>query len=89
VESKYKIYILYSDQHKKTYVGFSEDISKRLEKHNAGKVTSTKNFRPWRIVFEEEVDDYKDARKRELYYKSAAGRRKIKAIFDDLGINNK
>ena len=37
---------------------------------------------------EEEVEGYKEAQKRELYYKSGAGRRKIKSIFDSLGINN-
>ncbi len=84
---KYKIYILFSDTYRKTYVGFSENTIARLEKHNSGAVTSTKKFRPWRIVFEEDVNDYKEARKRELYYKSGAGRRKIKAIFDQLGLN--
>ena len=84
---KYKIYILFSDAYRKTYVGFSENTIERLEKHNSGAVTSTKKFRPWRIVFEEDVNDYKEARKRELYYKSGAGRRKIKGIFDQLGLN--
>ena len=83
----YKIYILYSDKFRKTYVGFSEAPIQRLESHNTGKVLSTKKYRPWRIVFEEEAKDYISARKRELYYKSGAGRRKIKAIFDGLGIN--
>jgi putative endonuclease len=59
----------------------------RLEAHNAGKVTSTRKFRPWRVVFQEGVEEYNDARKRELYYKTGAGRRKIKSIFDELGIN--
>ena len=84
---KYKIYILFSELFKKTYVGFSEDTAKRLAKHNNGEVTSTRKFRPWKIVFEEECNDYLEARKREKYYKSGAGRRKIKAIFDDLKLN--
>ena len=83
----YKVYILLSENYRKTYVGFSEDTLKRLETHNGGQVLSTKKYRPWRIVFEEEVVSYEEARKRERYYKSGAGRRKIKAIFDDLGIN--
>jgi len=84
---KYKIYILFSDAFRKTYVGFSENPLERLETHNSGAVASTKKYRPWRIVFQEEIDGYKEARKRELYYKSGAGRRKIKSIFDNLGIN--
>ena len=85
---KYRIYILYSIAFKKTYVGFSEDPLERLQTHNSGAVSSTRKYKPWKIVFEEEVDGYKEARKRELYYKSGAGRRKIKSIFDSLGINN-
>jgi putative endonuclease len=83
----YKIYILFSETYRRTYVGFSKDTLKRLETHNSGKVMSTKKFKPWRIVYEEVVESYEEARKREIYYKSGAGRRKIKAIFDDLGIN--
>lgn len=83
----YKVYILFSEAHLKTYVGFSQDTIKRLETHNLGKVKSTKNFRPWKIVYEEEALSYKEARKLELYYKSGAGRRKIKVIFDELKIN--
>jgi len=83
----YKIYILFSDSFRKTYVGFSKNTNERLRTHNAGKVISTRKYRPWRIVFEEEVEGYNEARKRELYYKSGAGRRKIKSIFDALGLN--
>jgi len=85
---KYKVYILFSDLHKKTYVGFSEDSERRLQEHNSGKVASTEKYKPWRIVYEEEIDNYSQARRRELYYKSGAGRRKIKSIFDELKIHS-
>jgi len=85
---KYKIYILFSETFKRTYVGFSEDPSKRLEAHNSGKVISTKKYMPWRIVYLEEFSDYNEVRKKEKYYKSGAGRRKIRVIFDELGLNN-
>ena len=68
-------------------MGCSSDVSERLRTHNKGKVTSTKKFIPWKVVFEEEVGTYAEARKRESYYKSAAGRRKMKIIFAELGIN--
>ena len=55
--------------------------------HNDGKVVSTKKYRPWEIVYEEKFDDHKEVRRREKYFKSGAGRRKMKLIFDDLGIN--
>ena len=82
----WKVYILYSERFKKTYVGCSADTHQRLLTHNSGKVVSTKKFRPWRIIFEEATENYINARGREKYYKSGAGRRKMKIIFDELGI---
>lgn len=43
---------------------------------------------PWRIVYLEEFNDYNEVRKKEKYYKSGACRRKIRVIFDELGLNN-
>ncbi len=31
------------------YVGFTQNLSERLAKHNAGEVPHTSKFRPWRI----------------------------------------
>ena len=78
---------MYSESFGKSYVGCSANILERLNAHNQGKVTSTKKFRPWKIVFEEELENYEQAIKKEKYYKSAAGRRKMKIIFNELGIN--
>ena len=61
------------------YVGMSEDVRRRLKEHNAGRVKSTKSGRPWTILLEERVGGRKDARTRERYWKSGAGRRSIAA----------
>lgn len=84
---EWKVYILFSEKFKRTYVGCSSDTLARLSTHNSRKVSSTKSFVPWRIVYEEVVGTYEDARKQEKYFKTAAGRRKIKSIFDQLGLN--
>ena len=46
----YYVYIL-TDTASEThhYVGFTQDLSERLAKHNAGEVPHTSKFRPWRI----------------------------------------
>lgn len=31
------------------YIGITDDLKARLAKHNAGAVTHTSKFRPWRI----------------------------------------
>jgi predicted GIY-YIG superfamily endonuclease len=34
-----------------TYVGFTEDISARLKKHNEGGNASTAPYQPWEVIF--------------------------------------
>ncbi len=71
----YKVYVLYSVEYEKYYVGLTTDIARRLEEHNLGKTSSTKGFRPWEVVYFETFATRKEARKREKYLKTAAGRR--------------
>ena len=73
------VYILYSAKFDRFYVGMTSNIEQRLNSHNLAKVKSTKGFLPWVVVFKESFDLREEARKRELYLKSAAGRRWRKA----------
>ena len=57
------------------YVGMTSDENRRLKEHNSGQVKSTKSKCPWEIIYIEEFDTLAEARKREKYLKSAAGRR--------------
>lgn len=72
------VYILKSVSRQKTYVGSTTDLMRRLEEHNSGKHTYTKRYCPWVVVYTEEIVSLPDARAREKYLKSAAGRRFIK-----------
>jgi putative endonuclease len=78
--STYILYILYSPSYIKTYVGQTENLKKRLKEHNVGKVRSTRAFTPWEIMYVEECESREKALAREKYYKSYAGRQKIKTI---------
>ncbi|APQ17217.1 GIY-YIG nuclease family protein [Maribacter hydrothermalis] len=69
------IYVIYSDKFKRFYVGIADNMESRLKCHNFGKVKSTKAFMPWRVVHLEELNNKQEARLREKYLKSAAGRR--------------
>ncbi|MBT8253741.1 MAG: GIY-YIG nuclease family protein [Flavobacteriaceae bacterium] len=68
------IYILYSETHNRYYVGMTENIEQRLTYHNEGQVKSTKAYKPWRLVRFEKYKSKMEARVREKYLKSAAGR---------------
>ena len=55
------------------YIGFTADLRKRIEAHNAGKNTSTAPFRPWRLMFYAAFDEEQRARDFELYLKTGSG----------------
>ena len=74
----YHVYVLQSEKDGKFYVGYSENLKDRLELHNAGKVISTKNRRPLKLVYDEACINQKDALHREKYLKTSYGKRYIK-----------
>ena len=74
------VYILKSSLDGSFYVGMSSNIGQRLRSHNTGKVKSTKSRVPWTVVHSEEYQTNGEARKREKYYKTAAGRRFRKEV---------
>ena len=71
------VYIL-ENRTKKLYVGYSEDLRKRLKEHNSGAVFSTKPYRPWKIIYYEACLHQEDARRRERYLKTTQGQRLLK-----------
>jgi putative endonuclease len=76
----YFVYILYSKNYNKRYVGLTNNLENRLKEHNAGYTKSTKPFIPWEVLYFEEFESRPEARAREKYFKSAAGRRYIKKL---------
>jgi putative endonuclease len=75
------LYILQSQKDKRTYVGYTADIERRLSEHHSGKVLATKNRRPLKIIKVEAFVLMSEAKKRELYWKSGAGRKRTKDFF--------
>lgn len=57
----YQVYILYSHKWRRHYVGYSNDISRRLEQHNAGLNTSTRNGTPWILFWQSNEMHKKEA----------------------------
>jgi putative endonuclease len=75
----YTVYIL-EDKNKKLYKGLTNNLRRRLLEHKSGHTTTTSKMKEIEIIYQEEYDNFKEARKRELYLKSAAGRRFLKSI---------
>ena len=74
------IYVLKNLTDSSYYVGMSKDINKRLKEHNRGKSKYTKSRLPWKIIYSEGPYETKKARKLEKYYKSTAGKIKLKKL---------
>ncbi len=84
----YKIYLLINERRDKTYIGFTANIDVRLNYHRSSKVKTTQNFGNFFCQILEEVDSLVEARKREKYYKSAAGRRRLKQYFKTMALSS-
>ena len=55
----------------------TQNLSQRLISHNTGRVKSTKPFKPFYVIYKESLDNSQDARLREKYLKTSAGRKFI------------
>jgi putative endonuclease len=74
----YYVYVLRSEKDGKFYVGYTNNVRKRLEQHNSGQVESTKRRGPLELIYWEGCINQQDATKREKYLKSSWGKRYIK-----------
>ncbi|HDH07460.1 MAG TPA: GIY-YIG nuclease family protein [Candidatus Moranbacteria bacterium] len=80
------LYILKSKKDSKMYIGSTNNLRKRLEMHNSGKIYSTKLRKPFNLVYYESYKSEKDARKREhnLKLRSRAFAQLMKRIQESL-----
>ena len=74
----YHVYVLLRLKDGKYYTGRTKDPIKRVRLHNLGKVKSTRNRGPFKLVYFEACLSSKDAARREIYLKSSWGKRYIK-----------
>lgn len=80
---KYSVYILYSEKFDRFYVGQTNNLENRFQRHNSGYVKSTKPYKPWKIVGQIDVDDRKSAVTLESKIKRYKSRVKIEEIIRD------
>ncbi len=76
------VYILFSENHGKTYVGFTSNLIERFKSHNfLSKKGYTVKYRPWIVKYLEFYETKEEAIKREKFLKSGKGREFIKSLF--------
>ena len=74
----YFTYVLQSETDEKFYTGFTKNLKLRFEQHNKGLVESTKERRPFKLIFYEACLNQDDAIRREKYLKSYHGKMFLK-----------
>ena len=74
----YYTYVLQSERDGMFYTGYTKNLKLRFEKHNKGRIDSTRDRRPLRLVYYEACINRDDATKREKYLKSYHGKMFIK-----------
>jgi putative endonuclease len=67
--------VLESIKDGKRYIGYTNNLKKRLEEHNNKKSFSTKPRTPLKLIYFEACLNQEDAKRREQYLKGTQGRR--------------
>ena len=72
-KNMYYVYILKSTQDDKLYIGYTNDLRRRLIQHNTSSSKATKSRLPLKLVYYEVYLSEKDAKDREFKLKRFAG----------------
>ncbi|OGD56054.1 hypothetical protein A2V71_03800 [Candidatus Berkelbacteria bacterium RBG_13_40_8] len=76
----YYVYIIYSQKLKSKYIGYSDNIKRRVVEHQNGKSRYTKKTDDWQLVYYEGFINKSDARIEEIFLKSGKGQERIKYL---------
>ena len=76
----YYVYILRSNVDNNLYSGYTDNLRRRFDDHNKGKVESTKYRKPFNLIYYEAFLHQQDATAREKYFKTQWGRNYLKKV---------
>jgi len=74
----YYVYVIRSMKDGKLYIGQTNNLVKRIKEHNKGLVVSTKNRKPFKLIYYEGCNLLQDSLKREDSLKTGFGRAYLK-----------
>jgi putative endonuclease len=77
IENMYIVYVLH-DAQGRLYKGMTNNFKRRLAEHRRGKTKTTRQMTALQLVYTEEYSTEAEARKREVYLKTSAGRKFFK-----------
>jgi putative endonuclease len=79
----YYVYVLLSKKDAKFYIGYTENLERRLQEHRRGETKSTKGRRPLVFIYAEIHKSEQDAKRREGYFKTAKGKSTLRQMLRD------
>ena len=85
----YYVYVLKSINHSFIYIGFTENLKNRIIQHNNKEEQSTKAYAPFELIHYEAYRSEKDAKRREIYFKTTKGRTTLRYMLKDYLVNIK
>lgn len=85
--SRYYVYILLSFTDGGLYIGFTNNLKRRLIQHVSGQVKSTHLRAPFKLIHYEYFIDNNDAKARERFLKSGYGRKQLKEFLKNTFAN--
>jgi len=78
INTMYYIYAIVNNINNDLYIGYSEDLRQRIQEHNNGLVQSTKNKKPWKLIYYEAYNNKGLALRQEKRLKMHAVKNELK-----------
>ena len=80
----YYVCILFSNKDGNLYIGYTNDLRRRLREHKSGQSTATRNRLPLLLIHYESYLKWSDTKRREKFLKGGKGRTEFKVQLQDI-----
>lgn len=80
----YYVYVLFSKKDNELYVGYTNNLQRRIEEHKSGKVSATQYRRPLLLIYYEAYSRWRSAQRREKYLKGGNGKAQLKIQLQEI-----
>ena len=77
-------YVLQSLKDTRLYIGHTQDLEKRLQEHNSGKVSSTRRRTPFVLLYTKEFQTQNEARWQEHQWKTGWGHKQLEKLLNSV-----
>ena len=74
------VYVLWSKIDKKFYIGYTNNLARRIKEHNEGKCHTTLRMHEPQLIFCEGFILESEARRREGYFKTTKGKKTLRLM---------